>query len=50
MTLLTHILIVSAGLGSLLATSALAFTILKYLEAAYLLYLGLLNFSVVRGP
>ncbi|MBL8698290.1 MAG: LysE family translocator [Alphaproteobacteria bacterium] len=30
-----------AGLGALLATSALAFTILKFAGAAYLLYLGI---------
>lgn len=42
--LLTHILIVSAGLGALLATSAIAFTILKYVGAAYLLYLGFSKF------
>jgi len=44
LALLTHILIVSVGLGALLATSALAFTILKYLGAAYLLYLGVTKF------
>ncbi|MFT6928413.1 MAG: homoserine/homoserine lactone efflux protein [Psychromonas sp.] len=44
LALLTHILIVSAGLGALLATSALAFTILKYIGAAYLLYLGFSKF------
>ena len=38
--LLSHLVIVSLGLGALLATSALAFTILKYVGAAYLLYLG----------
>jgi len=42
--LLTHILIVSVGLGALLATSAIAFTILKYIGAAYLLYLGFSKF------
>lgn len=47
--LLTHILIVSAGLGALLATSALAFTILKYLGAAYLLYLGFSKFFSNKG-
>jgi homoserine/homoserine lactone efflux protein len=48
--LLTHILIVSAGLGALLAASALAFTILKYLGAAYLLYLGFSKFFSREGP
>lgn len=31
----------AAGLGLLLTTSALAFTVLKYLGAAYLIYLGI---------
>jgi len=44
LALLTHIIIVSLGLGALLATSALAFTILKYVGAAYLLYLGFTKF------
>ena len=35
-----HLLVVSLGLGALLASSATAFTLLKYLGAAYLLYLG----------
>ena len=47
--LLTHILIVSVGLGALLATSALAFTILKYVGAAYLLYLGFSKFFSKKG-
>lgn len=49
LALLTHILIVSAGLGALLATSALAFTILKYMGAAYLLYLGFCKFFSNKG-
>lgn len=48
MALLTHILIVSVGLGALLATSALAFTILKYIGATYLLYLGFSKFFSSR--
>ena len=42
--LVSHLLIVSIGLGALLASSALAFTIIKYLGAAYLLYLGITKF------
>ncbi|MDO6765411.1 homoserine/homoserine lactone efflux protein [Agarivorans sp. 1_MG-2023] len=44
LALIGHVLIVSVGLGALLASSALAFTIIKYLGAAYLLYLGITKF------
>lgn len=37
---LVHVVGATAGLSALLATSALAFGILRYLGAAYLLYLG----------
>ncbi len=40
LALLVHLCIVSLGLGALLASSALAFSILKYCGAAYLIYLG----------
>jgi threonine/homoserine/homoserine lactone efflux protein len=36
-----HIIAAAVGVGTLLATSAAAFTILKYIGAAYLIYLGL---------
>ena len=36
-----HIFAAALGVGTLLATSASAFTVLKYVGAAYLLYLGL---------
>lgn len=36
-----HIFAAALGVGTLLATSAGAFTVLKYVGAAYLLYLGL---------
>ncbi|RZL61406.1 MAG: LysE family translocator [Variovorax sp.] len=36
-----HIFAAAVGVGTLMATSASAFTVLKYIGAAYLLYLGL---------
>lgn len=41
LALLTHIAIVALGLGAVIASSVWAFGILKYLGAAYLVYLGL---------
>lgn len=38
---LVHVVVAAAGISSLLMTSALAFTFVKYTGAAYLIYLGL---------
>ncbi len=43
-----HLLFAVAGLSAILATSALAFNVLKWLGAAYLIYLGL-QFFLARG-
>lgn len=50
---LVHVAAAALGLSALLASSALAFTTIKYLGAAYLIYLGLrqlLNGSTAARP
>ena len=45
-----HTLAAAIGLSALLATSALAFTIVKFAGAGYLLYLGIRAFLAKAGP
>lgn len=47
--LLVHLSLVALGLGALLASSELAFSILKYVGAAYLIYLGMRKWTDGRG-
>lgn len=45
-----HVLFAALGLSALLAASATAFTVLKYLGAAYLIYLGIKTLWSLREP
>ena len=45
-----HIFVVSVGLGSLLVKSALAFNIIKFLGACYLLYIGVMSLLNKQNP
>jgi threonine/homoserine/homoserine lactone efflux protein len=45
---MVHILAAVAGLSALITQSALAFSLIKYLGAAYLVYLGIRSFLVKR--
>jgi threonine/homoserine/homoserine lactone efflux protein len=47
---LAHIFAAAAGLSALLAASATAFGIVKYLGAAYLIYIGVRRLLDRRGP
>ena len=46
----TQVLVVGLGLGALIATSSLAFAIVKWLGVAYLLYLGIKQWRAPAEP
>lgn len=48
--LLAHLAVVGLGLGALLATSDLAFTVVKLFGAAYLVWLGVCKWRAVPAP
>ena len=48
--ILLQFLIVSVGLGAVLATSEIAFAIIKYLGVGYLIYLGVRQFRTDAAP
>ncbi|MCD0505050.1 LysE family transporter [Bordetella petrii] len=48
--ILAQFVIVAVGLGAVLATSEIAFSIVKYLGVAYLVYLGVRQFRTDAAP
>jgi len=46
----TQLLVVGVGLGALLATSAMAFTVVKWLGVAYLVWLGIAQWRAPARP
>lgn len=46
----TQVLVVSVGLGALMATSAWAFSMLKWLGVAYLVWLGIQQWRAAEAP
>jgi homoserine/homoserine lactone efflux protein len=48
--ILTQLIVVAVGLGTLIATSALAFAVIKWLGVAYLVYLGIKQWRASAAP
>ena len=46
----TQVLVVGVGLGALIATSAIAFTVIKWLGVAYLVWLGIKQWRAPAEP
>ena len=46
----TQVVVVGLGLGALIATSSLAFTVIKWLGVAYLVYLGIKQWRAPAVP
>lgn len=46
----TQVIVVGLGLGALIATSSLAFTVIKWLGVAYLVYLGIKQWRAPAVP